>query len=196
LHIRQVPQSLLRTTMDVFLQIDWRSIFLPSVSVAEIFLRGTIVYLFLFFILRMLRREAGAIGISDLLLVVLIADAAQNAMSSDYKSVTDGLILVGTIAFWDYFLDWMGYRFPSVRRLLRPSPLLLIKNGRMQRRNMRREMITEDELMGQLRERGIERMEEVKKAYLEGDGRISVITRDSMRDSKGAEAEGPERSIP
>jgi hypothetical protein len=82
--------------MDKFLQIDWRSVFLPSASVTEIFLRGTIVYLFLFFILRLLRREAGAIGISDLLLVVLIADAAQNAMSSDYKSITDGLILVSS----------------------------------------------------------------------------------------------------
>lgn len=114
---------------------------MPSVGVGEIFLRGTIIYLFLFFVLRLLRREAGAIGISDLLLVVLIADAAQNAMSSDYKSVTDGLILVGSIAFWDYFLDWMGYRFTSVRRLLRPPPLLLIKDGRIQRRNMRQEMI-------------------------------------------------------
>jgi hypothetical protein len=56
--------------MDEFLQIDWRSVFFPSVGVAEIFLRGTIVYFFLFFILRLLRREAGAIGISDLLLVV------------------------------------------------------------------------------------------------------------------------------
>src|SRR5215510_9656083 len=116
--------------MDGFLQIDWRSVFFPSVGVAEIFLRGTIVYFFLFFILRLLRREAGAIGISDLLLVVLIADAAQNAMSSDYKSVTDGLILVSSIAFWDYFLDWLGYRFPSVRRFIRPPPLLLHKDVR------------------------------------------------------------------
>ncbi|MGH9752467.1 MAG: DUF421 domain-containing protein [Blastocatellia bacterium] len=170
--------------MDTFLQIDWRSVFFPSVGVAEIFLRGTIVYLFLFVVLRILRREVGAIGISDLLLIVLIADAAQNAMSSDYKSVTDGVTLVSTIAFWDYFLDWLGYRFPRVRRLLRPSPLLLIKDGRMQRRNMRQEMITEEELMGQLRERGIERIEEVKKSYMEGDGRISVIARDSKGDSK------------
>lgn len=182
--------------MCAFLQIDWRSVFLPSVGVAEIFLRGTIVYLFLFFVLRILRREAGVIGISDLLLVVLIADAAQNAMSSDYKSVTDGIILVSAIAFWDYFLDWLGYRFPRIRRLLRPSPLLLIKDGRMQRRNMRREMITDEELIEQLRERGIERIEEVKKAYMEGDGRISVITRDSKGDSKGAEEGRPERSIP
>jgi uncharacterized membrane protein YcaP (DUF421 family) len=181
--------------MDIFPQIDWRSIFFPSVSVVEIFLRGTIVYLFLFFVLRLLRREIGVIGISDLLLVVLIADASQNAMSSDYKSVTDGLILVGSIAFWDYFLDWLGYKFPSVRRLLRPAPLLLIKDGRMQRRNMRQEMITEDELIGQLREHGIDRIEDVKKSYMEGDGRISVITYDSKGNSKGAEEEGPERSI-
>jgi uncharacterized membrane protein YcaP (DUF421 family) len=170
--------------MDTFLQIDWRSIFVPSVRVAEIFLRGTIVYLFLFFILRILRRESGAIGISDLLLIVLIADAAQNAMSSDYKSVTDGIILVSTIAFWDYLLDWIAYRFPSARRLLRPAPLLLIKDGRLQRRNMRREMITEEELMGRLREQGVENVEEVKKCYLEGDGSVSVIKRDSRDDNR------------
>jgi len=116
-------------------------------------------------------------------------------MSNDYKSVTDGVILVGAIAFWNYFLDWLGYRFPRVRRLLRPPPLLLIKDGHVQWRNMRQEMVTEDELMGRLHEHGIERIEEVKKAYLEGDGRISVITAGSKGDSKGAEDGGPERSI-
>jgi len=181
--------------MYIFLRVDWRSVFFPSVGVAEIFLRGTVVYLFLFFILRMLRRQAGAIGISDLLLVVLIADAAQNAMSSDYKSITEGLILVGSIAFRDYFLDWLGYRFPSVRRLLRPPPLLLVKDGRLQRRNMRQEMITEDELMGKLRKQGVERIEEVKKAYMEGDGEISVITHGSKEDSKGSDEGGAKRSI-
>lgn len=170
--------------MDTLLQIDWRSIFVPTLRVAEIFLRGTIVYLFLFFILRILRRESGAIGISDLLLIVLIADAAQNAMSSDYKSVTDGIILVSTIAFWDYLLDWIAYRLPSARRLLRPAPLLLIKNGRLQRRNMQQEMVTEEELMGRLREQGIEKVEDVKKCYLEGDGSVSVIKKDSRDDKR------------
>ena len=167
--------------MDAILLIDWKTIFTPSMHVGEIFLRGTLVYLFLFFLLRILRREAGAIGISDLLVVVLIADAAQNAMASEYKSITEGVILVGTIAFWDYFLDWIGYRFPVLQRLLRPGPLLLIKDGRMQRRNMRREMITEEELIAQLREQGVEHVEDVKKCYLEGDGHISVIKKDSKR---------------
>ena len=172
--------------MTTVFHIDWQSLFMPSFPMGEIFLRGTIVYLFLFIVLRILRREAGALGISDLLVVVLIADAAQNAMASEYKSITEGLVLVTTIAFWDYALDWLGYRFSAVQRLLRPAPLLLIKDGRIQRRNLRQEMITEEELMGQLREQGIESVEEVKKSYMEGDGHISVI----RKDSKGKKVEG------
>jgi uncharacterized membrane protein YcaP (DUF421 family) len=178
--------------METILQIDWRSIFIPSTSIAEIFLRGTLVYLFLFFILRILRREAGAIGISDLLVVVLIADAAQNAMASEYKSVTEGAVLVGTIALWDYFLDWLGYRFPAFQRLLRPKSLLLIKDGRMLKRNMRQEMITEEELIGQIRQQGAERVSEVKKAYLEGDGNISVI----KKGSNGGGGNKPKKGVP
>ncbi len=145
----------------------------------EVMLRGTAVYLFLFVLLRILRREAGQVGISDLLVVVLIADAAQNAMASEYRSITEGAILVATIAFWDYFLDWLSFRVPVLQRLLRPAPLLLIKNGRLQRENMKREMLQEDELLAQLRENGVRSVGEVKTCYLEGDGRISVIARTS-----------------
>src|SRR5215210_1906184 len=165
--------------MGTLLQVDWESVFVPTVSPAEIVLRGTFVYLLLFFVLRVLRREAGALGISDLLVVVLIADAAQNAMSSEYKSVTEGAVLVGTIIAWDYSLDWLGYRFPALGRLLRPAPLPLVKDGRALRQNMRKEMISMEEMMSQLREQVVEQLSEVKKCYLEGDGHISVIKKDS-----------------
>ena len=168
--------------MDTLLQIDWKSVFVPAVSPLEIVLRGTFVYLLLFFVLRVLRREAGALGISDLLVVVLIADAAQNAMASEYKSVTEGAVLVGTIVAWDYALDWLGYRFPALGRLLRPAPLPLIKDGRVLRQNLRKEMITTEELMGQLREQGVESVGEVKRCRLEGDGHVSVIKKDSGGD--------------
>lgn len=177
--------------MNTLLQIDWKSIFIPSLNLSEVFLRGTIIYLFLFFLLRFLRRQAGGIGIPDLLLVVLIADAAQNAMSSEYKSLTEGGVLVATIAFWDYFLDWLGYRFPKLRRLVRAAPLLLIKNGRLQRRNLRHEMITEEELMAELRQQGVGTVGDVEKSYLEGDGHISVI----KKDSKGDEGERKRKTI-
>lgn len=65
-----------------------------------------------------------------------------------------------------------------MRYLLRPTPSLLIKDGRIQRGNLRRELITEEELIEQLREQGVQRVQEVKESYIEGDGRISVITKD------------------
>jgi uncharacterized membrane protein YcaP (DUF421 family) len=170
--------------MDSLLQVDWKSVFVPTVSLAEVVLRGTLVYLLLFFLLRVLRREAGALGISDLLVVVLIADAAQNAMASEYKSVTEGAVLVGTIIAWDYLLDWLGFTFPAFGRLLRPAPLPLVKDGRLLRQNMRKEMISTGELMSQLREQGVASVGEVKRCYLEGDGHVSVIKRDAGGDSQ------------
>lgn len=160
-------------------QVDWHKIFLPSASIAELFIRGTLVYLALFSLLRFLpSRQIGAVGIADLLVVILFANAAQNAMTSDYSSVTDGLILVLTIICWSYALNWLGYKFPAVQRLLTPPPLMLVKSGRMLYRNMRRELITEDELMLQLRKQGIDAIRDVHKAFMEADGSISVITYD------------------
>lgn len=161
--------------MDKLFQIDWHAVFVPTVPLLEIILRGTLVYLLLFVVLRVLRRESGGLGIADVLVIVLIADASQNAMSSDYKSITEGGILVATIVFWDYALDFLAYRFQFFQRLIRPAPLPLIRDGRMLRKNMRQEMITEEELLSQLRQQGIENTTSVQKCYLEGDGRISVI---------------------
>ena len=166
------------------MSIHWGELFTPSVPVAETILRGSVVYLFLFLLLRVLRRDAGAIGITDLLVVVIIADAAQNAMAGEYRSITDGAILVGTIALWDHGLNWLGYRFPAMRRILRPGAVTLIENGRIQRRHLERELITEDELLAQLREQGVESVTEVKKCLLEGDGHISVIKRAPQREPR------------
>src|SRR4026207_919209 len=94
------------------LNIDWHAVFVPTVSPLEIIFRGTLVYLLLFTVLRVLRREAGGLGIADVLVIVLIADASQNAMSNEYKSITEGAILVATILFWDFMLDFLAYRFP------------------------------------------------------------------------------------
>jgi uncharacterized membrane protein YcaP (DUF421 family) len=161
--------------MDKLWQIDWQAVFVPTVSPLEIIFRGTLVYLLLFAVLRVLRREAGGLGIADVLVIVLIADASQNAMSNEYKSITEGAILVATILFWDYMLDFLAYRFPRFQRLVRPKALPLIKDGKLLRKNMRQEMITEDELLSQLRQQGMEGPAGVKKAYLEADGNVSVI---------------------
>jgi uncharacterized membrane protein YcaP (DUF421 family) len=156
--------------------VDLRELFLPSLPFLEIFLRGSLVYLGLFALLRLvLKRETGSLEITDLLVVVLIADASQNAMADDYHSITDGLFLVATIIFWSYTLDWLGYHFPAFHKLVHPPPLQLVKDGKVQSRAMRRELITMDELMEVARQNGLDDLTQVKTATMESDGTISII---------------------
>jgi uncharacterized membrane protein YcaP (DUF421 family) len=165
--------------MDKLLAVDWQAMFVPAMGLADIVLRGTLMYLTLFAVLRfMARREAGNFGPADLLVIVLIADAAQNALGAEYRSVTEGAALVFTIVAWDYAIDWAAWRFPALRPILRAPSLKLIEEGRIIRKNLRSEMLTEEELMSQLREQGIEDVSAVKRARLEGDGRLSVIKRE------------------
>ena len=76
---------------------------------------------------------------------------------------------------WNWLLDLLSFRFAAVRRFAQPDRLTLIRAGVPQRQNLRREFITLEELEEKLREQGIEKMTDVKVAYLEGDGQISVI---------------------
>jgi uncharacterized membrane protein YcaP (DUF421 family) len=158
--------------------IDWQEFFIPEHSVLEMIVRGTVMYLALFVFLRVLgRRQSGSLNTADVLVIVLLADAAQNGMAHEYHSVTEGLTLVLTILTWDYLIDWLSFRFPPLRPILSPPSLLLVKNGVLQRRNMRRELITDDELKAHLREQGVEAFADVKRAQIEEDGTISVIKR-------------------
>ena len=143
------------------------------------------MYLALFGLLRViLKRQAGTLGMTDLLLITLLADASQNGMAGDYKSLPDGIVLVATIIFWSYALDWLSFKSPRFQRLIEPPPLPLIKNGQLLRRNMRKELISESDLMGQLREQGISDISRVKDAYIESDGRISVMERKERQHEK------------
>jgi uncharacterized membrane protein YcaP (DUF421 family) len=158
--------------------IDWESLFTPTTPVLELFLRGSLMYLMLFAALRVLvRRHVGSMSLMDLLLMVLIADAAQNAMAGQYESITEGFVVCGTLIFWNYFLDWLSYKIPAVERLLEPPPLPIVRDGVMLRRNMRQELITQDELMSLLREQGVSDLQEIKLASIEPDGGVSVQRR-------------------
>ena len=155
--------------------IDWHTLLVPSGNVLEIVLRGTVMYLGILVAMRLFRREAGALSTADLLVVILVADAAQNGMANDYRSVTEGIVLVGTIVGWSFVLDWLGYRYDWVERLLHAPPLLLVSHGRVHQRNLRAEMLTMDELRSRLREQGVESLDEVKRCYMEPDGQISFV---------------------
>jgi uncharacterized membrane protein YcaP (DUF421 family) len=167
--------------------IEWRELLVPTHSIAEMILRGTVMYLSLFLIMRfVMLRQTSTIGIADILVIVVIADAAQNGFAKEYKSITEGVALVLTIVFWDVFLNWLSYHSRTFERLLAPPPLRLVENGKLNRRNMRKELITEEELSGQLRQQGIADLSEVWRAQLEANGEISVL-------KKKAEGGSPKR---
>jgi len=158
--------------------MNWDEIFGLSLSPWELVIRGTAMYLFLFLLFRVvIRRRVGSVGMADILILVIVADASQNAMSGEYKSVTEGAILVGTIIAWNMVIDWLNFHVPALRDWLEPPPLPLIENGRLLRRNLRQEYLSEDELNAKLREHGIDDVREVAKAHMESDGQISVIKR-------------------
>ncbi len=165
--------------MDMLFNINWHSMFVPSNSILEMIIRGTATYLALFLLLRVvLKRETGGTSITDVLVIVLLADAAQNAMAGEYTSITEGLTLVGTIVFWSAFLDWLSFKSKFFANIIKPGKLLLVRDGELVLRNMRKELITHEELMSEIRQNNCASIKEVKAAYMEPDGRISVILKE------------------
>lgn len=163
--------------MDVVLGLDWDAVLRPDISILESFVRATALYFFVFIVMRStLRRTAGELSMLDFIFVLLVANGAADAMVGGSISATNGAVLILTVVGWNYALNTLSWHWPALQRFTSPPPLQIIREGRLQHRNMRKEFITKDELMGQLREQGVEDIERVKSAYLEGDGNISVIT--------------------
>ena len=152
------------------------AVFKLTLPVVELFIRGSVMFWFLVIVFRVvLRRDVGSMGITDFLFVVLLGDAAQNGMIGEATSATDAVVLISTLVFWNVLIDWATWRFAAVEKLFAARRLCLVKNGQRNRRNMRREFISDEELMSKVREEGLEDLSRVKWMHLESDGEISLI---------------------
>ncbi|MDR7297807.1 uncharacterized membrane protein YcaP (DUF421 family) [Pelomonas aquatica] len=163
--------------------LDLAALLRFDVSPLELVVRGSAMYWFLFLLLRfVLRRDTGSVGVADILLLVLIADASQNAMAGSYTTVAEGVVLVATLVGWNWAMDWAGYRYNWVRRFVEPPPVVLVRHGHLIGHNLRRQLVTIPELMAALRAHGIDKLADVKMARMEPDGGISVIRADKRED--------------
>ncbi|GAA3643082.1 DUF421 domain-containing protein [Streptomyces chitinivorans] len=157
---------------------DWNTLFAPSVPLLELFLRGTVTFLLLMAMVRVAgQREAGGLGITDVFLVVLVGQAVAPGLVGKSSSIADGVLLAATVVCWSLALDAAAYRWPRLARVIKSRPRPLIEDGRLSRKVMRREMMTEGEIMTQLRLHGIEDVSQVRRAYLEPNGMISILRR-------------------
>ncbi|WP_373376415.1 DUF421 domain-containing protein [Cupriavidus nantongensis] len=161
------------------LSFDWREALFFTISPLEIIVRGTVMYWSLFLLFRfVVRRDIGSMGIADLLLVVIVADAAQNGMAGQGEGVADAVLLVLTLIVWNRLIDFLSYKYPAFQRFAEAKKVLLVRDGVKLHENMRRENITDDELEAKFRQEGVESIEGVKALYLEADGKVSVIKKE------------------
>lgn len=159
-----------------FLPADWLKIFAPETPLLELVARGAVLYFGVLFLMRVMpRRSVGELSGMDLIFVILIAEAAAHSMG-DYKSIGDGIALIVVLMGCNYLVNLLSYYVPFVERLVSASPIQIVKDGRLLRRNMRREFLTEEELMDHLRQEGVKELKDVRAAYVESEGKITVIS--------------------
>jgi uncharacterized membrane protein YcaP (DUF421 family) len=142
----------------------------------DIAIRTGIVYLALFVGIRLTgKRQVGQMTPFDLLLLLLLANAVQNAMTGPDTTVAGGLIAAATLFALNGAVAWIARRSPRAERIVEGVPTLLVRHGKVLPANLAREGITHEELLRALREHGVGSVEDVRTAILEVDGTVSAL---------------------
>jgi uncharacterized membrane protein YcaP (DUF421 family) len=154
----------------------------------EFVLRAVVVYLFLLVLLRMTgKRQVGQLAPFDLVLLLVLSNAVQNSMNGGDNSVTGGMILAITLVAINAGVGWLTFHNKTIEGLIEGRPVILVHDGKIDHRALRKVQLTTHELESSLRAEGCCGPAEVRFAVLENTGRISVIPReksDKSRDQK------------
>lgn len=141
----------------------------------ELIARGAFLFILFMVLFRLLpRRTGGELAPMDLVFLLLITEAASNSMG-DYSTLADGTVVILTMVALNYLMNRLSFALPWFERMIGHQPLEIIRDGQAVPRNLKKEMITADELMGSLRLNGVDDIAQVRSARVEGDGRLSVI---------------------
>ena len=143
----------------------------------QIVLRTTIVYVLVLAGLRVSgKREMGELASFDFVMILLLANAVQNAMTGPNTSVSGGIVAAATLLVLNYSISALAHRYPRLRRIVLGQRTILIEQGMSQLDTLEREHIDEDEIMTAAREHDIEKMTDIRTAWLEVDGNITFQT--------------------
>jgi uncharacterized membrane protein YcaP (DUF421 family) len=144
----------------------------------EAVIRATLAYVFLLLLLRLAgKRTLAQITTFDFVLLLIISEATQQALVDGDNSVINAAVLVTTLVGLNILLSVLKQRFKLVERVLEGVPVRLVDDGEAKRERMNKERVDMDDLMDAAREAGLERLEQVKHATLERNGRISIVPR-------------------
>lgn len=146
----------------------------------DIVIRATIAFFFVFLLTRIVgRRELSSLEPFDVILLVMLGDLVQQGITQSDFSVTGLMLAAGTIALLVVLISYLGFKFRRLRPILDGEPIVVVQHGETIEANLRRERLTEEELMSQARLQGIEHLSQIKWAVLERTGEISFIQNQS-----------------
>jgi uncharacterized membrane protein YcaP (DUF421 family) len=146
----------------------------------DIVLRTALVFGFLLVLTRVIgRRELSSLQPFDLILLIVLGDAVQQGLTQDDYSLTGAFLVIGTFAVLQVFVSWIGYRFPRARPVLEGEPIIIIDDGQLIERNLKRERLTKQEIAEQARIQQIAHISDVRWGVLETNGQISFIKKSS-----------------
>ncbi|HEV7313141.1 DUF421 domain-containing protein [Sphingopyxis sp.] len=142
----------------------------------DIVLRATVMFFILFLLIRLLgKRELGQMTPFEFVVLVVLGDLIQQGVTHNDFSLTGATLAICTFAFWALVLSWTAYLFPRAKDLLEGAPRVIVRDGKVVEENLRRDRLTRDEILSEMRLAGIGRMSDVAWAILEPQGKMSFI---------------------
>jgi uncharacterized membrane protein YcaP (DUF421 family) len=144
-------------------------------------IRSVVVYLFLVFLLRIAgKREFAQLNNGDLVVLLLLSNTVQNAIIGNDNSLWGGLFGAAVLVVANRFLTRVGYDQPWMTRLFEGTPTTLITHGRLNRRNLRHELITREQILAAVRHQGATKLGDVDLAVVEPNGALTVELHDRI----------------
>ncbi len=145
----------------------------------DIALRSIFLFFVVFILTRVIgRRELSSLQPFDLILLIVLGDAIQQGLTQDDYSVTGSLIVISTFAVLQVGISYLSFRSRRLRPIIDGEPLVLVQDGKVIEKNMRRERLTHGELAAAARQEHIASLETIRWAVLETNGKISFIPKD------------------
>jgi uncharacterized membrane protein YcaP (DUF421 family) len=149
----------------------------------DIVLRASVIFFALYLLIRLMgTRELAQMTPFELILLVVLGDLIQQAVTQNDFSLTGAILAIGTMAFWALALSWLTFYSPKAESILDGEPRVIVRDGHIVQEHLRRDRLTQAEILSEMRLAGIAHLADVAWAILEPQGKMSFIKRDPSSD--------------
>jgi uncharacterized membrane protein YcaP (DUF421 family) len=167
------------------------ALWIPGIPWWQLVIRAGVVFVAVLLLLRLSgKRQVGQMGIAQFVALLLISNAVQNSMNGGDNSLIGGLILAVVLILLSYAIEVFTYRSKRLENLIQGRPTLLIHQGKVLYKHLKRELLSPHELRAILRRQGIQDLSEIEEAVLESDGFVSVVKKSEAAEHPEPNASG------